>query len=494
LTGKDFEEGQLPNDLKNVDLLPSILFVSLEAMSLLFKNHSVYMKNLVERELVHKVFVDECHTILTEVNFRDKYLCMRELVGANIPVMSMSGSFPKRLIDDYVGYMFGGDDRSGNMNVKCILDESLFGDKPVFLGFRPRNNYLEYCADHVERFCKEHEAYNTHVIVSTVMEGERVERMMVKKGIGCRFIFSGCETLEDTAKAWMGDELRVLISTTLGLVGNESHRTQLVCIVGFLYDLPSVVQSIGRIRVQRRTKYSRVMIFTPMRGVGDKESVRTRIDRFEQLCEIGILKRESEESFKYFMGVESVKDWLFKDQGCRLVSLGNRLGYGLNSKCKSCDVCVNGSVNKFAVVARKEIAVKKSAKVDGLNLLERMKLKCLVCAKESCGGTCIAKRYNRCHKCFGNHMSTSCDRRHQKVLEGRACYSCFVFNCDEYKGHDFRDCSRRGHLQERLRGFVMRGYVNEVRGGEKKLTFNSFLSRLYASEEAFFKGIIEMGK
>ena len=36
LTGKDFEEGQLPNDLKNVDLLPSILFVSLEAMSNIF--------------------------------------------------------------------------------------------------------------------------------------------------------------------------------------------------------------------------------------------------------------------------------------------------------------------------------------------------------------------------------------------------------------------------------------------------------------------------
>jgi len=279
--------------------------------------------------------------------------------------------------------------------------------------------------------------------------------------------------------------VNILISTTIGLVGNESSKTQLVCIVGLLYNLPSIVQAIGRIRTMRRTHHSSVAIFT---SIGKKNMIHNIDDdlHFKELVGCGLMKTENYKQYTQCMTVNSVYDWLVNDVGCRLVSLATRLGYQQN-KCNICDRCCKNPINDFAQRRKKQILIFERRKQLALKLVDRLRRICILCNTSSCTGTCIIKDNRRmtCFHCLGNHQAKNCPREFQRVLRNKACYSCFMNNYTNESIHTYQTCTREGGLKERLRGLIFYDYKKKQ---EKncKLKFTEFLSGIYANENTFF--------
>ena len=110
------------------------------------------------------------------------------------------------------------------------------------------STYLKSSLKCIHHFYNLFKEYNIHVIVSKVDEGLFIYNELSKGGIKSEFIHSKSDNQENVATNWSAGAIRILISKTLGLVGNESAKTQLIVIVGVLYNLLSIVQAMGRIR------------------------------------------------------------------------------------------------------------------------------------------------------------------------------------------------------------------------------------------------------
>ena len=150
-----------------------------------------------------------------------------------------------------------------------------------------------------------------------------------------------------------------LKSTTLGLVGNECKKTQLVYMVGMMYNLPSIVQSIGRIRPSQRNNESTCSIFT-----SDNNSEIMRVARnvvnnlFCELVGCKVMSKDNKVKYFHSMSMASVNNWLFDILDCRMVSLSKQLGYE-QGICELCDTCTNTNMRKSSFVKLRQIDIDK---------------------------------------------------------------------------------------------------------------------------------------
>ena len=306
--------------------------------------------------------------------------------------------------------------------------------------------------------------------------------------ISNEYIYSGSENQTRVASEWNTDKLQVLISTTIGLVGNESTKTQLVCITGLLYNIPSIVQSIGRIRPKQRNDDSLVRVFVP-----HTVNARLHLDKvnsehnFQQLCSTRIIAETNRSKYRKCMTVTSVYEWVNCDLGCRFVSLAARMGYNQDI-CKVCDNCRKSPANKSAILKRKEVKKYKEEKDFGLRLLHKCKSHCPCCKNTTCIGTCVVRKQKGiyCFHCLGSHVASKCPGKWKKVLEGKACYSCFRYRLSDNDNHHFSQCSKLGEIQERLRGLIHYKYFDEVGKGLEQ-NFIQYLAGIYANESTYFK-------
>lgn len=321
------------------------------------------------------------------------------------------------------------------------------------------------------------------------IQGHTVHDRIRRAKVECEFIYSGSEDQEVVAKRWNNDNLRVLISTTLGLVGNESTKTQYVCIVGILYNLPSVIQSIGRIRPRRRTEESLCRIFTAVNNLPKmKVAMEESKVAFDELVCCGVLSSENKPKYFQTMTMSSVNNWLFNDKKCRLATLGWRLGYRVN-KCDICDICTNSEVRQLSQAKKKHVDTSRMEKQAGVQLLGRMKVRCICCNSTSCVGSCIVKKFKGlvCYHCLGAHRSSQCTV-YKPILKGKACYACYVFNYGQEVAHNFQDCAKEGEIRERLRALIQRDYLEKRKEkGKVGYNFNIHLAGIFADEEKFFR-------
>ena len=304
----------------------------------------------------------------------------------------------------------------------------------------------------------------------------------------CEFIYSESENQGTIAKKWNDDKLRILISTTLGLVGNESSKTQLVCIVGLLYNIPSIIQSIGRIRPHRRTERSICAIFTGVDNNAQLQCSKPATSKlFVELCALKILKKSDELTFRRSNSRGSVNNWLFSDKGCRMVSLASRLGFE-QRVCNLCDRCKNTAISRQGQLRMEDINRKWKQKHECIRLLTRMKLKCIVCNSISCGGNCVVMKRKRmtCYHCLGTHRANQCKKQHINILQNKACFSCYLYNYEGSISHDNTMFRNNGDIRERLRGLINNHYLIKSSAREQGKTFNEFLQEIYTTEETFF--------
>jgi ERCC4-related helicase len=65
------------------------------------------------------------------------------------------------------------------------------------------------------------------------------------------------------AKEWSKGGFRVLISTTIGLVGKENPNCKHIACAGYLHDNMQVIQAIGHLRPSQRTTNGKVLFSIP---------------------------------------------------------------------------------------------------------------------------------------------------------------------------------------------------------------------------------------
>ncbi|KAI2491875.1 hypothetical protein MHU86_22671 [Fragilaria crotonensis] len=117
---------------------------------------------------------------------------------------------------------------------------------------------------------------------------------------------------------WSKGQLDVLISTTMGLVGNENPSCRHLVCVGYLYDSMQIVQLFGRLRKSMRKEFGQVLFAVP----DNLSDHRVRDDeyRYTRLLNEHIVTPQDHCDFKAVMTSCAVRDWLFDaSQGQRVV-------------------------------------------------------------------------------------------------------------------------------------------------------------------------------
>jgi hypothetical protein len=99
-TGSDIREGSpLPEELSDKEYLPSLLFINLDGAYNLFTHFLEDLKSWVD--VIDKIVIDEVHTILSELSFRNKYKLYSRLPVLGIPIVALSGSLPLFLLSKF---------------------------------------------------------------------------------------------------------------------------------------------------------------------------------------------------------------------------------------------------------------------------------------------------------------------------------------------------------------------------------------------------------
>lgn len=125
----DISMSILPPCLADKQLLPDLVFLTLEALSNLITHHTLRIKEWVAAGLIHRIVIDEIHTVHGEC-FRTVCQILPRIVSLKIPVIAVSGSLPKGFRNHLLCHL-GMCSMATPDHVNLVEDEDLLGDFPT---------------------------------------------------------------------------------------------------------------------------------------------------------------------------------------------------------------------------------------------------------------------------------------------------------------------------------------------------------------------------
>ena len=298
---------------------------------------------------------------------------------------------------------------------------------------------------------------------------------------------------------WLDNKLKILITTTLGLVGNECSRCQLVVVVGYLYDIPSIIQAMGRIRPHRRNERSSFMLFGPEISSEEyQEKKEAERKHWNVLKNNNLVNDEIRLVYNKSMTQTSVISWAYQTKTCRVQYLKDKMGstVGISNIC-GCDVCNNKSkkqqlrsngIKRAQIYNQKQIEVQLSERDKANEVLKLLSSRCLLCNRQVCDGTCAVKKEGRCLKCGSRkHTNALCTqaKAHTKPLHNIACFCCFQYNVTGRPTHIYGQSS----IKERLKYLFLSEYVKETEFVQSKATHSleHFLYVHFSNVDSYYK-------
>ena len=94
----EVDDSERVRDLFGAEDFPHVLFVTIDCLSELFKNHQELLMDFGrKRQLLNSVIVDEIHSIFLEAHFRDGFEVLRDITLLAAPVILMSGTLPSSM-------------------------------------------------------------------------------------------------------------------------------------------------------------------------------------------------------------------------------------------------------------------------------------------------------------------------------------------------------------------------------------------------------------
>ena len=326
----------------------------------------------------------------------------------------------------------------------------------------------------------------------------------------------------------------MLVSTVVALVGNENRLCKSIVVAGFLFNVSSLVQAIGRLRPEQRGPSSQVQVFRfPIRTVNRHDAREQCSVLFSEIVEAGCLKTDSRQQFANLFSPLGLQEVLSLKEGCYLQHLSKFYGF-VRLPCDRCDLCVsrnlsNGESKEMVtgsdLIGRSQdkavpsfvpssVLVRKTStmlpveqplkrpRIDSESVLRGQKIsdeekkvendlrrkakwvfcelqyRCLLCGSTICNGECASG----CYRCGSrSHSYTVCTYttiRLGKILSNKGvCYGCFDTRQHLMVDHDMKSCP----LKRRLKRLV---FLDHQRRGS---SFDEYLRQLYSSEMSFVR-------
>ena len=154
----------------------------------------------------------------------------------------------------------------------------------------------------------------------------------------------------ESAEEWRSGRVHILVTTTLGLVGNENYKCKTVVVFKHLFCASFVAQAIGRLRVEQRGESSQVFqVLTPQCNDPRNEWMKILCNQGDHLVESfkhdGLLQTEQEEQiFRNWFHTKQCQD-VFQLQGCIVENFSILMGNIHRNPCSRCVACKSGRVS-----------------------------------------------------------------------------------------------------------------------------------------------------
>ena len=500
-TGGDINVGLLPDELSNKEDLPNILFLNLDALFNLFTFHFETFKSWID--VMDKIVIDEVHTFLTELSFREKYQVYWRLAVLGIPIVALSGSVPLFILSKFAMRLCLSRDKQMN-DIKIIHGGVLFGHFPH--GFRIKFSVTPRYIYQVASFAihRVHEGVGAvHIFVVDKCDGELLQQRITSKSVNCVFVSSDtpAEDLKAVAKKWGMGGFDILISTSIALVGNENPACRFVACAGYLFDAMQVIQGFGRLRQYMRIPSGQIFLAAP--EALSKRRIKDDEQRFTRLLNENLVSEGDHALFRQTMTSGGVRDWTVDaasgNRDCALKVMSQSFGKEMEN-CGACHFCRHIPTHNAQAEATKRMATERRNKQATERVLQKLTLCCLACNKTYCRGIPLLNGkgskslpenkgccflWKNCYQCgVSSHDRQLCFDK--TYLNNVACCECWVFKkVPGSKHHAKTDCEVKG----RLRRLLSHHFVNtKVKG-----SFKDFLEGIYTSSTSFceFMAVID---
>ena len=465
---------------------PLILFITVDALASVFRWHSEKLQRLVDSRQVAHIFIDEAHTLYSDISFRPVYESLPKLAGLGRPIMCLSGSLPDPLVPPLVRYLSLGQDRQ-LMDINNVRQDDLLG-KSIHFHVITNSYPVKSTCSSVIKFLREHPGTACHVICSSKDYVSQVwEELTGRMKTGSVLAVTSDSTSTDqreTARKWHDAEADVLISSTVALMGNENSRCRLLVIVGYLFDFSSLLQAIGRLRPTQRTKEAKVLVVLPrIDQASQSRNIQQMNQKFESLMRMGLLEQEDYADFAAYFGIGGLYKFFNKKGVCRWVGMASVLGQP-RDVCGVCDQCMVPKQDPPVVEQRRKQCMRNKEEEELLKNAKAVLLKledgCPSCGKATCDGE---KCMSGCYACGGRHPISKCKIDRSGIMQGKGCYYCY----DLYQrvgAHNANEC----RMKRRLRRAVVQHCYKVVHPGGVK----AFLEEMFASQQNWYRSVAKL--
>ena len=348
-------QGSLPSDLQSN--YPNILILTLDAAANLVRGHFNTVKNWAQRKILSAVFIDEAQILLSESLFRPHAVeSLNNWASVGVQVVCLSGSFPSTAIPSvmkYLGLAVEGDGGDCS-DIEKIQSEHLVPSGFFFDVVNGDKHDLTKHAVEITIHKLKNIGGSVHIMCQTKKQCTDISKLLSaavdNKEVSCQFdvVMSSEENAEssdtkDKAENWRNGSTKVLITTTAGLVGNESPYARHVIIVGVIYNIINLLQCMGRLRPEQ-CEDGNASVTQLFENNEDFYSTASAEKTIEYLLDKGVISYGDELSVRNWVHPKKYLEALCKEC-CKFVALDQVINEFKNKRNK-CDQCTWCTQNK----------------------------------------------------------------------------------------------------------------------------------------------------
>jgi hypothetical protein len=346
LDSSQLSEDTFPDVLEGNNL-PSLLFLNLDGAAILLRSHLARLQTLATANILKRVYLDEFQQLVVEYGFRSSYQSLQALGRIGVPVMCLSGSLPCSMAMSLMTYC--------GLNPTGLQDsiDVVTPTDPIGDGFSFDVTVVRDIGDAIFEYVMNARVGACHVLCSSISLVEQLfTRLTGKLKVISITGDSSYQEQVSCAGNWYKGGYDVLISTVVALVGNENRHCKTIIVGGFLFNVSSLVQAIGRLRPEQRGPSSVVKVFrSSIQGKVRQDSFEKGKESFDELLEVGCLKDDSRDYFLDLCSPVGLQQVLLMKEGCYLQKLSAFYGFA-RSPCLRCGLCIKSlrSVDRSSIV------------------------------------------------------------------------------------------------------------------------------------------------
>lgn len=254
-TASSITDSSRPDELNSHDP-PDILILTADAAANLVQFHSVLLHTWHTAKLLRGIWIDEVQTIIGEFSLRPCFQQLPKFTTIGPPISLLSGSYAPKMMSSLLHKFNLGNESS----VDIVQSPDLIGSglNLEVIKISDGLDIISVAIELVDKYCQD-TGKAAHIMCASKQECMDFESRLENR-LNVRVVHSDTskEKQSESASAWYQRKARILVTTSLGIVGNENEDLGLVLILRLLYSMSNFVQILGRHRPRHRGPQTKV--------------------------------------------------------------------------------------------------------------------------------------------------------------------------------------------------------------------------------------------